>query len=351
MFKYLGYLGLLAATLPLLQLYLMGHKLSYALPNALLFTPYRNLTRQLWHELVEIDTRVIIPPQPIPEIRAEDYSFDALKKATDNFRHPAVVRGLFKDAPAIKKWVDPEYLPSKLGKFTVPVVMNATYGVKQDERSSMSFAEAFTDIVKNKSKRYLFFPVQSREHFDATEFSTDSLADAVNDVVKTDLELDPRLWPTFGSDRHKTFHGTQLIVGYGSATPNTTTGTGWHCAAGNNYFIQVAGRKRWYFLHPEETPYVYPLRGGIVNMMTGNANMLKYHDHIPLKFVDLDAGDMLYNPDWEWHTIQNYEGLSIGCPIREFNSTLSLRNNLHFTGIVMLNKFMKEKLGIYPGGF
>jgi hypothetical protein len=60
---------------------------------------------------------------------------------------------------------------------------------------------------------------------------------------------------------------------------------------------------------------------------------------------------MLYNPDWEWHTIQNYEGLSIGCPIREFNATLSLRNNLHFTGIVLLNKFMKEKLGIYPGGF
>jgi hypothetical protein len=152
-----------------------------------------------------------------------------------------VVRGLFLGAPALSKWVEPEYLPSKIGHFTVPVVMNATYGVKQDSRGSMTFREAFLDIVANKSARYLFFPVQSREHFDATEFSTNALADTINDVVIKDLELSPRLWDGFASPVHKTFHGSQLIVGYGTQTPQSTTGTGWHCAAGMHiYFFCIA---------------------------------------------------------------------------------------------------------------
>lgn len=32
--------------------------------------------------------------------------------------------------------------------------------------------EAFLDIVRDQSKKYLFFPVQSREHFNGTDFST-----------------------------------------------------------------------------------------------------------------------------------------------------------------------------------
>jgi hypothetical protein len=85
--------------------------------------------------------------------------------------------------------------------------------------------------------------------------------------------------------------------------------------------------------------------------MTGHTKMGEMQDHLNVRYVDLEPGDLLYNPDWEWHTIRNYEGLTIGVPVREFNVSLSLRNNLHYTGIVLLNKLMKEKLGIYPGGF
>jgi len=96
---------------------------------------------------------------------------------------------------------------------------------------------------------------------------------------------------------------------------------------------------------------MYPLRGGKVNMMTGNAEMSKFHDHLPLRFTDMEPGDMLYNPDWEWHTIFNYEGLSIGMPIREVNLTLSFRNNFLFSSIVTANKIagaMGYDIGGYP---
>lgn len=63
---------------------------------------------------------------------------------------------------------------------------------------------------------------------------------------------------------------------------------------------QIAGKKRWYFLDQQYSAYMFPLRGGLVNMMTGSHNMSSYHDYLPLKYADVDAGDMLYNPDWEW---------------------------------------------------
>lgn len=73
-------------------------------------------------------------------------------------------------------------------------------------------------------------------------------------------------------------------------------------------------------------------------MITGDPDTGKFHDNIPLRFADVEAGDMLYNPPWEWHAIQNYPGLSIGVPIREFNASLSFTNNFQYSSIVILNK-------------
>jgi hypothetical protein len=95
---------------------------------------------------------------------------------------------------------------------------------------------------------------------------------------------------------------------------------------------------------------MYPLRGGRVNMMTGNFNMGELQKYLPLRYADLEAGDLLYNPDWEWHTIKNYEGLSIGVPIREVNFTLSMQNNLQYSAIILINKFL-EKYNLDIGGY
>lgn len=79
-------------------------------------------------------------------------------------------------------------------------------------------------------------------------------------------------------------------------------------------------------------------------MMTGNRNMGELQKHLPTRFTDLYAGDLLYNPDWEWHTIKNYEGLSIGVPIRELNISLTVRNNLQYSMVITVDKIM-TKLG------
>ena len=64
-----------------------------------------------------------------------------------------------------------------------------------------------------------------------------------------------------------------------------------------------------------------------------------------MKYVDLEAGDMLYNPDWHWNRIENYAGLSIGVPLRELNMTLAFQNNFQFTTIVVWNMIFKKVFG------
>jgi len=350
--KLLAILVVIAAIFPVIRTKQALDPLTFMIPNALLYTPYRELAKSYWESLVKVDKSIIREPLQIPIIEAKDYSFESLRRATENFRYPAVVRGLFKDAPGATKWKDIEYVNSRLGKYIVPAVRTAVYGTLQNDRALMPFSEAFTDIVSNEqSKMYLFFPVESRTNFNHSDAGMNvALKKAVNDLVEDDLEISKRIWPGFGGPNHKNFHGSQLIVGRGSNDSETTTGTGWHCAPGNNWFIQVVGSKRWYFMDPKHSSVMHPLRGGKVNMMTGTRKMAEYHHHIPLRFTDIHAGDLLYNPDWEWHTIKNYEGLSIGCPIREINMTLSFQNNAQYTGIILLN-MLAEKFGYDIGGY
>lgn len=84
---------------------------------------------------------------------------------------------------------------------------------------------------------------------------------------------------------------------------NISTGSDWHCAGGNNWFIQAVGQKTWEFIEPKYSHYLYPLKGGFFNMWTANKNIHTLIKHVPHYKVTLDAGDMVYNPDWMWHKI------------------------------------------------
>ena len=347
-----AFIGILVALFPVYKTYTSGDPLSYMYPNFLLFTSDRQGAIDAWKNTIEVDRGVKRHHTHIAEIEAKDYSFEALRQATDNWRHPAVVRGLFANTKGVEKWGEKGYLAEKL-PHKIPVVNNAKYGTLQNDRSVKGFGEAYHEILDNKeSKSYIFFPVKSRFNFNGTDESTHHqiLQDDLNKLTLEDLELS-RIWNGFGTSSHSTYVGSQIIIGRGSNSTEATTGTGWHCAAGNNFFVQVAGNKKWFFMDPEYSALMSPLRGGMVNMMTGSKGMGSLHPHIPLRYADIHPGDLLYNPDWEWHTIKNYEGLSIGCPLREFNITLTARNNLQYTSIVLINKLLDGLGGYSIGGY
>jgi hypothetical protein len=232
---------LIALVIPLYKTLQANDPITFIIPNLLLFTPFRELTRTAWNALVYIDKTKPIEPRHIPIITREEYTFEKLKAATENFRYPAVIKGFFSGTPAMKKWPTADYFSSRIGKYKIPVVHEALVGKVQNNRSVMSFQDAYAEVFGDvNSKTYLFFPVQSRFQFNHSDLgSIKALQLEVNDIVREDLELD-RIWKGFGTAAHSTFFGSQLIIGRGSNDSDATTGTGWHCAAGNNWFAQVS---------------------------------------------------------------------------------------------------------------
>lgn len=63
-----------------------------------------------------------------------DYTYDALRRATNNFRSPAVVRGLFNGTRATSLWNSRDYLPKAFGDVSIPVVRDGRVGTLQDDR-------------------------------------------------------------------------------------------------------------------------------------------------------------------------------------------------------------------------
>lgn len=333
--------------------YLQFPSFSTMYPYLLLLTSYRDENRMAWLSHVPLDTRIIRPPRPVPEIDAVNYNFESIRIASRDFRLPVIVRGLFKKSVAAKEWKTAERLASKLGNFSIPVVRNAVVGTLQDHREIVSFNQSFRELLSlNHSKEYLFFPVKSRFTFNGSEAgSVQKLQDAVDEVCAEDLNFD-LIWPGFGSKQHTTFAGSQFVIGKSTVeVGNRTTGSDWHCAIGNNWFILAAGRKKWDFVEPKYSHFMSPLKGGMFNMWTGNsqrtANVIK---HVPTWTVVMEEGDMIYNPDWMWHKVTNFGGLSIGVPIREKNVSLSMRNNPYFTSIVLMNIAL-ARFNMSLGGF
>jgi hypothetical protein len=229
---------------------LSGHHFWYIIPNALLFTPLRSLTIYLWPKLLMIDKTKFYKHEHIPIVK----TFAELQAATNNWRSPAIVRGLFLDTPAVQKWADPSYVPSTpLGRHNISVIRNATLAnyKGQMDRYLANVGEAFYNVATNSTpENYLFFPHLSRFKYSPEEMlKFQALVKDANDLVSRDLQLEEKLWKGFGTASHSTFKGSQILVGQGKKADfneqTTSTGTGWHCAIGNNYFVQVWSTSTW----------------------------------------------------------------------------------------------------------
>jgi hypothetical protein len=328
-----------------------GDPLDHIIPNALLFTPYKQKLEGEWDKRPIYDGRPVYDHQHIPIMAVEDYTYERIAVATENFRRPVVVRGFFNGTTAVNRWTDPEFLAERLGDFETSVIQNALYGTAQTDRVDMPIKEALADVFNNEhSTNYLFFPPQSR--FNQAKSSADEVKERISNMVIEDLDLD-RIFKGFGKKKtHRRFHGAQILVGRGTNNMDATTGTGWHCAFSNNWFAQVIGRKRWYFMDGKYSKLMKPVRNGEYSMQQSKLHG-EYEPRMPLQYADLQPGDVLYNPDWQWHTVKNYGGLTLGVPIREFNLISAGRNNLHYSAIGVVNHLYKtvfgRQLGGYPG--
>jgi len=127
------------------------------------------------------------------------------------------------------------------------------------------------------------------------------------------LEL-PKLEPYI----QKKLGYTQLFVGRGG------TGTPFHSAAVWNWFVMVEGKKTWYFVDPKDSVFLYPFP--VMGRAASFALRLFPDQQDPENFpafawcpyykATLEPGDVLLNPPWWWHAVQNETETSIGVASR-----------------------------------
>lgn len=135
-----------------------------------------------------------------------------------------------------------------------------------------------------------------------------------------------------------TFFGAELFMG------GPGTGSPFHCAPFFNFFTLVHGEKDWQFVHPSYTPWMYAQlhhTGFGISSLDHRAEPEVIAERWPLygritkMRARLVAGDMLINPPWWWHSVDNRSPSSIGIATRwaepgltRFNRRLELTSLL-----------------------
>eukprot|EP01038_Epipyxis_sp_PR26KG_P009011 gene9011-12153_t len=305
----------------------------------------------------DLDKTNKIPATPVTIIEASDYSFKALEVLSKGWTQPVLVRGLFKDAAALKDWSNPNYLISKtFGNNSVSVIHNGTIAKHYDMVCGpQSDAEVFSEykpfdetirrIAYNKSLETIVYPPASR----SKRIRDKEVEPKWNDMVKNDLDL-ARIGKVF-EDQARSTVLTQMFLGGGAPSKSAegvvqddippTIGTGWHGDVCNNFVVQVTGVKKWIMVDPKYSAYMRP------TMKAGKAAIVGAHlsfqeetlPYIPHHEFFIHPGDFLYNPEWYWHSIQNLpeSPYALGLVSRQCHLGRNFKQSLVFSSLVVIN--------------
>ena len=298
----------------------------------------------------QLDKASKIPATPVKIIEAKDYSLRALEVLSNSWTQPVIVRGLFNEAPALKKWTNPDYLISRtFGKSTVSVIHNGTIAKHYDMVcGTPSDAETFSEYkefdrtirnIANGSIETIVFPPASR----SKRIREREVEEKWNEMVKEDIDLS-KIGSMFDQQARSTIL-TQMFLGGGvspdSAEKAPVIGTGWHGDICNNFVVQISGVKKWVMIDPKYSKYLRPVMragktaivGAHLSIETDTLPYLPHHEFL------LYPGDMLYNPEWYWHSIHNLpEGpYAFGLVSRQCHLVRNFRQSFLFTSLVIAN--------------
>lgn len=245
-----------------------------------------------------------LAPLALPEL-PPDADRATFLAATDQLRRPVVVRGFGRDTAAVRGW-SPQGLLDRVGDREVAVGLydQASRDAPWDAgitMEQMSLAQFFDTL--DEGCRYL-------------NNSTELLASCTR--LLEDLDLDA-VAKAFCGDRGvwDELLATNLFVG------GKGTGAHLHAAFGGNFFVQVAGRKKWVLLDPRYAAHVHAVPGRPFQYVTAATGSYWRSDRspahrLPRYEVELQPGDLLYNAPWWLHEVDNVDAFTVGCALRHF---------------------------------
>jgi len=243
------------------------------------------------------DGKQVGEPRMLPEVSADIDPAEFRERFVRN-PHPVIIRGLAKDLPAVKRW-NKAFFEEHCGDTRVHVY-NADY-VPQEGK--LNYEEFQTTVREALNTPGLYLDT-NREVFVDHPWLMDDIAG---------LEA----WaPYLGRANHL---ASQVFMGL------QADGAPLHCANQWNLFIMIDGEKEWQLISPEYTFQIgavgHPTAITFEGCATGKGGT--YRDEHPL-FAEycprfraiVRAGDVLLNPPWWWHEIQNTSPFSIGLSSR-----------------------------------
>jgi len=297
----------------------------------------------------DLDRSRTFPWKSLPEISKEEYTWEKLEAMSNGWRTPVLVRGLFANASALH-WTVP-MLADLFQTGQVNVLRNnsieyanyracPTAPLDGPYGSMKPFNETLFRVANQSSLESIILPPASRAKRVKDTGVNDNVEARWDLLVAEDLDL-IRLGGNFLAFTRKGPKNvvlTQMFAANGRS--DMVTGSGWHCDVCNNFIVQVMGRKRWYFVDSHDSIYMRPtMPGGKTAIAGGNAGIEQATiPYLQEKYVvDVEPGDFMYNPEFFWHTVENYPGFSIGVVSRECHLYRNFRANPVFSSAILMN--------------
>lgn len=211
---------------------------------------------------------------------------------------PMVIRGFAKDHACVQKWT-PEYFLERYGEFKV--WYSSTEKLWED---GARLADCIRDTLSgDKSRTYV-----------------ENLSDIFNAFPELHEQVGIERIGTFLSGIASYHKIAQLFIG------GPGTGASFHCANELNCFLNIYGQKRWTFVHPKYSAAMYSTnfnKGIFVGSFVKHRAPKGFieakqplYNRIPKLEIVLQPGDMLINPPWWWHAVDNLGAATIAVASR-----------------------------------
>nr|DAB41904.1 TPA_exp: ArzB - aKG/Fe(II) oxygenase [Fischerella sp. PCC 9339] len=241
---------------------------------------------------------------PIPTVEPGKISAQEFWKTYVRTNTPVIIKGGSKHTFAYQNWTM-EMFRERCGDLKVRII-NMSKNEHSDSRFKYEIG-TIKDVIDSKGTENKLYLVVC-----ANVFSI--YPDLLDEIGCLDFR-------EYVGGNSTFFAGAQLFLGVHSFTGSHT-----HCERGNSLFFQIGGRKKWTLVHPDYLWLMYPMLehffiscGSFVKNDYDQAYLEQYaplQKYCPKYEAVLEPGDVLFNPGWHWHAVENLTEETIGVGTR-----------------------------------
>jgi len=261
----------------------------------------------------------------MPEVVHEDVkevgSIEELRSMPNWWREPVIIRGLFSNTVAAKKWHDFDYLREIAGDICIAAKCDG---------SQHNFGDALTSFVTatrpegKQCGRVTSFS-DFLDEMDAGKpifTSANDLPVRVNKQLAADLEINA----TVGAFQYDDgFIPIAAEFFMGAVTEEKKIATSLHAASGANLHVVINGEKDWILLDPQYSTSINSFLHTRVQYVSAAIDIANEEDEtsqaifkrLPFTNARLNKGDAIWVPSWWFHYVRHLLHPSISVSMRE----------------------------------